>query len=368
MAGGIYRALAPASQYETPGWQLRNRSGFGNFQNQIYALEVFSGQLYAATTNFADGGARVWRLTQDNDWTPASEMGMSPIYSNTNPAIYDLVTFNGQLYASVGLGANEGQIWRTSNGSDWTKVTGSEFGGSSNRTVTVMAVFSNTLYAAASADTVEIWRSSTGSSGSWERVAQDGFGNPNNSWVAGAAVLNGALYVSVRNGVDGITIWRTVNGTDWTQANTNGFGDAANVGAGGMATLGGYLYAGTQNNTTGGQVWRYDGANWSKAGVDGFGNVNNIRIDSLYTVQSWLFAVARNSTTGLQVWRTVNGVDWTALNLNGLGSSSNIGTGLWSNSSAAFANSFFVGIGNNVSGGEIWQYVVHSVYLPLVMR
>ncbi|MBU1662751.1 MAG: IPT/TIG domain-containing protein [Chloroflexi bacterium] len=370
MAGGIYRAMALESLYAAPGWQLRNQSGFGNFQNRIYALEIFNGQLYAATTNYADGGARVWRLIQGNNWTPASEVGMSPIYSQTNPAIYDLVTFDGQLYAAVGLGANEGQIWRTANGSDWNKVTGSEFGGDPHRNVTVMTVFSHTLYAAANGLDVEIWRSSTGDSGSWVRVAQDGFGNPNNSWVTGAAVLNDALYVSVSNSVEGITIWRTANGTDWTQVNTSGFGDAANAYAGGMATLGGYLYVGTRNDTTGGQVWRFDGANWSQVVADGFGNVNNIRIDSLYTVQNGLFAVTRNATTGLQVWRTDNGVDWTALNLNGLGNVNNVGAALWANSSAVFGNSYFVSVQNDISGGEVWQYAYggFSVYLPLVTR
>jgi hypothetical protein len=368
MGGGIYRALTPGSLYETPGWKLRNRSGFGNHNNMISALEVFNGQLYAATSNWADGGgARVWRLTQANNWTLVSEVGMSSTYSQTNPALTDLVTFNGQLYASLGWGANEGQIWRTSNGTDWTKVTGNEFGGSTKRTVTVMTVFSNTLYAAAGTP-VEIWRSNTGDKGSWERVAQNGLGNPNNTNMTGAATFNGALYVSLVNTVDGISVWRTANGTMWTQVNTSGFGDVGNSDSGGMATLNGYLYVGMRNTTTGGQVWRFDGTNWSRVVADGFGNVNN-EIDSLYTVQNWLFAVAGNTTTGLQVRRTTNGTDWTALNLNGLGNSNNTFV-LWSNSSTAFANSFYLGIWNGTSGGEVWQYVIYpvSVYLPLVRK
>jgi hypothetical protein len=367
MGGGIYRAMLTDSQYEslygTLGWKLSNRSGFGKHNNQIFALEVFNGQLYAATAG-AEG--RVWRLTQANTWTPSSEVGMSSTYSQTNDAIFDLVTFNGQLYASIS-GATEGQIWRTANGTDWNKVTSSEF--ISNRTATVMVVFSNTLYAATSAAAVEIWRSSTGNSGSWQPVMQDSFGNPNNSYVSGAAVMSGTLYFSVVNGVDGITIWRTTNGITWTQASTYGFGNAANAGAGGLATLNGYLYAGTRNDTTGGQIWRYNGTTWSQVVADGFGNVNNFRIDSLYTINNWLFAVARNSTTGLQVRRTTNGTDWTALNLNGLGNTKNVGT-IWSNASTAFANSFYLGTANGAIGGEIWQYSIYpiSVYLPLVRK
>ena len=342
-----------------PGWQLKSQGGFGNTNNLILATESFNDQLYAATANWTDGGAQVWRSTGGSQWTPASEMGMSATYGATNSAILDLVTFNGQLYAAVGWGANEGQIWRTANGTDWNKVTEQEFGGASKHTVTVMAVFSNTLYAAASGTTgtAEIWRSSSGDSGSWERVAQNSFGDPDNGMLSGAAVFEGALFVAVNNSVDGAQVWRSADGNVWTQSNLSGFGDAANVELGSMAVFAGNLYVGTQNATSGGQIWRFDGATWLQSVGDGFGSLDNSRIVSLYAVQNQLFAVT-NDWHGLQIWRTTNSTDWAALNQTGLGDSNNVLW--WANATSTFANSYIIGTQNGTSGGEVWQYIGDS--------
>lgn len=367
--GGIYRTMALSSLFGTPGWQLKNQSEIGNLSNRIMALEAFNGQLYAAASNWG-GGGRVWRLSDGNNWNPVSQVGMSATYGSSNPAITDLVAFGGQLYASVGWGANEGQIWRTSKGTDWAKVTGAEFGGTDHRTVTVMAVFKNFLYACASDGSGpggEIWRSSTGNVGSWQRVAQNGFGNLYNSYATGAATFNGALYVSLGNNVDGISVWSTLKGTDWTPVDTSSFGNADTTTNGGIAALGGYLYVGMSNTKTGGQIWRYDGAKWSEVVGDGFGNVNNSEIQSVYTVGNWLFAVTFNASTGLQVWMTANGTDWTALSLNGLGDSNNNGV-FFSNSSTALGDRFVVAVTNSGYGDQIWQYVGYPAYLPMVRR
>jgi hypothetical protein len=372
MPGGVYRRQGAESappQVQIPGWQLKNKAGFGNTNNLISALEVFNGQIYAATSNWANAGCRIWRSANGSVWTPVSEYGMGAAYGSTNPAITDLVAFKGQLYASVGWGTNEGQLWRSSNGTTWDKVSGSEWGGGSNRTITVMAIFNNELYAMTNNATtgLQVWRSSTGDSGSWVKEAEGGFGNANNQTVTGAAVFNDRLYLAVSNTVDGMTVWSKASGGAWTQGNTSGFGTTQNANPGGMAVLGGYLYVGVQNTVTGGQLWRTNGAAWSQAVANGFGDLHNTGINGLMTVQNQLFAVTNNTTTGLQVWQSANGTQWIPLNLNGLGKTGN-SSGLWSNSSTAYGSTFYMGTMNGVSGGEIWQYVGFPIYLPDISK
>jgi hypothetical protein len=87
----------------------------------VPALEVFDGQLYAGTANWEDGGGRVWRTADGLTWEPASETGFG--MGGVNPAVIDLIEFEGQLYASTGWGGSPGQVWRTPDGTTWEEVT-----------------------------------------------------------------------------------------------------------------------------------------------------------------------------------------------------------------------------------------------------
>ena len=306
MPGGVYRRMstgeAPLTR-EVPGWRWMNQSGFRDVNNLITALEPFDGQLYASTGNWIRG-ASIYRSTTGADWAPASAAGPGPIFGELNPAILDLQEFDGQLYASTGWGSLEGQIWRSTDGANWTKVTDLEFAG---RSVSLMMVYENMLYACATGTNdeygspltgIEVWQSSTGDSGTWQRVAENGFDNLNNSAVAGGAIFSGELYLAVDNAVDGVTLWKTANGTSWSQVNASGFGSSNNTLSSGIAVLGSYLYAGTWNEVTGGQIWRYDGTAWEIVVADGFGSLNNKMIRSLYTFKDRLFSVTFNNVGG----------------------------------------------------------------------
>jgi photosystem II stability/assembly factor-like uncharacterized protein len=367
LPGGVYRRQGTESAPtlpQVPGWHLSNKAGFGNTSNLITALEVFDGQFYAATSNW-DNGMRIWRSANGSDWAAVTDMGMGGANSSSNAAVPDMIVFNGSLYASVGWGSNEGQIWRTTTGSSWSKVAGSEFAGP-NRTVTAMAVFKNMLYAMVGETEAEIWRSPSGNSGSWVRVDQGGFSGGSNTLPTGAVVFNGRLYITVMNNVAGVTVWSSADGTTWRQDNTSGFGDVTNN-AGGVAVLGGYLYVGTLNKVTGGQLWRYDGSIWSRVVADGFGDIHNYNVIGLYTIQNRLMATTENAAEGVQVWTSVNGVNWTALNLNGFGNKENLCVH-WSSAGTIFAGTMYLGTWNGATGGEIWQYVGFPAYLPTVKR
>jgi hypothetical protein len=388
LSGGVFLTLTlllvlpslVSSAYARPlsqlsngsGWRQANPSGFGSIANgDVHTLEAYNGQLYAGATNY-DQGATIWRTANGITWTLSTSPGFSNTYTNTNPVVYDLVEFNSQLYAGTGNWADDGvggQIWRSTNGTDWTPIESGGFGDTNNAAVTTFGILSSTIYAATggNANGLQIWRSNTGNVGSWTRVITDGNGDANNQWVTGFSVFNGYLYAAIETTItSSVQIWRTNDGTSWTQANTSGFGDANNYQTGGMAVFSGYLYVGTRNAVTGAQMWRSsNGTTWNQVVGNGFGDINNLKIESLMVFDGALYAVTDNEVTGLEVWRSQDGTSWSQDAPDGFGGN-NCCT-LWSNATAIFNNSLVIGTSNYVTGGQVWQRV-RQVYLPLIMR
>ena len=117
-ASSAYSPQVPEFAQAVPDWLQVNSNGFGDPQaGEVSALETFSGQLYAGTSNPTDG-ARIFRSPDGLTWTPVTDPGFGIPHDTAPPAILDLAVFNGRLYASTGRG-NAGQIWRTLNGVIW---------------------------------------------------------------------------------------------------------------------------------------------------------------------------------------------------------------------------------------------------------
>jgi hypothetical protein len=125
-------ATQPNSNPGAPGWNQVNIDGFGNpATNGVSALENFNGQLYAGATSWTEGG-QIWRTSNGTDWMPVSEVGFTSTMTTTNLAIIDLIVFKDQLYASTGWDTSTGQIWRSLDGLIWTQVSQDGFGDSNN--------------------------------------------------------------------------------------------------------------------------------------------------------------------------------------------------------------------------------------------
>lgn len=374
--GNVYVADSKNSRIQkfapgVPGWRQKNVNGFGERWNaNIEALTVFNGQLYTGVGNWTDG-ARIWRTADGSNWAAASDYGFGAAYTTTNRAVIGMAVFNNQLYAGAGWGGAPGQLWRSSNGTTWSQITGNGIGESSG-SFSTFAVYSNTLYVGTCGDAngAQIWRSTIGDSLSWTNVVTGGNGTTDNGCLTGLKEFNGALYTAIENGASGAQIWRSTSGDDgaWAQTNASGFGSAANAQTGGFAIFNGQLYIGTLNNTTGAQLWRSNnGTTWTPVMTDGFGDVNNYKLESLFVFENALYAATDNSVSGVQVWRSTDGANWIQFASDGFGDSNNDGI-LWSNATVAFNNSFYIGTWNwNGNGGEIWQ-LFKQVYLPVVIR
>lgn len=351
------------------GWTQVNIDGFGEPTNTgITTLEVFNGQLYAGASNW-DNGGRVWRTDDGTSWTPVSEIGFGSAYTNTNPAIIDMIEFDSQLYAGIGWDGVPGQIWRSPDGTNWDQVEANGFG-DANHSISTFTVFTDTLYAATGNNSgLQIWRSSTGDSLSWTNVVTGGFGYSTNRQVTGFREFNNALYAAIESNLvlASAQVWRTTDGITWTPVITDGFGDLNNYSTGGFASFDGYLYLGTRNDVTGAQLWRSnDGATWIQVIGDGLGDSGNVKIESLFVFEGHLYAVTYNEVTGMEVWRSSDGTTWRQANADGFGDSNNYST-LWSNATVAFNNRLFIGTWNDATGGEVWM-MLRQVFLPLVLH
>jgi hypothetical protein len=101
----------------------------------------------------------------------------------------------------------------------------------------------------------QIWRSSDGIE--WTQVNEDGFGDANNTITEPGAVLDGYLYAVTANDVSGGSVWRSSDGVTWTRVSEYGFDNTPNVVKGHKPkVLQNCLYVGTDNEYTGGEIWR----------------------------------------------------------------------------------------------------------------
>lgn len=360
----------------TPGWVQANINGFGDIKNpEITALAPFNGQLYAGAYNYSGNGAQLWRTSDGLNWSAVITNGFGITH---NVGIDHLIEFNGNLYAGTWAGSiNGGEVWRSDNGLTWTRVVTQGFGDTTNGEVFRFAVFSDTLYASTWSYTnthgTEIWRSGDGLS--WTRTVTNGFGSANNFVAPAMAAFNGYLYAgtyninSATNTTTGGVIWRTNNGITWTQVNTDGFGTGINYAISALAAFNGYLYASTMYHGAGPQVWRCqvcDGSDWVKVVDNGFGKANTSGPSALEPFEGRLYFIISDYTTGMQVWRTADGTNWEQVGSAGFGDCNNYDT-YFDNAVTMFNNRLYIGTDNGANGGEVWQ-MLRQIFLPLAVR
>lgn len=293
------------------GWTSVMTDGFGSSANWgIDHLIVFSDTVYAGTGSDTDGG-EVWRSGDGNTWNRVVAAGFGDV---TNGEIMRFAVFRDTLYASTWsyTETHGAEIWRSSTGdsSDWTQVVSNGFDGDTdNMAVLSFEIFSDKLYAGTFNSTTggEVWRSSDGTN--WDQVNADGFGTANNRAVSALAAFSGRLYASTM-GISGVgsQVWRcqVCDGSDWSKVVDNGFGDADTRGATALEVLDGHLYLAVRNYVSGLQVWRTaDGTTWGQVGFDGFGDSNNWMTyfdNSMAVFDDRLYVGTFNPADGGEIW------------------------------------------------------------------
>ena len=85
-----------------PGWKQTNINGFGDQYNVLGVTNIFNGKLYAGVTKWG-APPQIWQSGNGKNWSMVSTPGNT--ISSTTAAVLDLISFNGQMYASLGWNA-----------------------------------------------------------------------------------------------------------------------------------------------------------------------------------------------------------------------------------------------------------------------
>lgn len=238
----------------------------------------------------------------------------------TNEFVSSMTTFNGQLYAAS---YNDGQgveVWKSSNGTDWTQSNQDGFGVHTT-SYALLTVYGNYLYAiiSYSGGNTSSWRTTDGTT--WE-ISKQNIGADDGitiSAIVCASVYN-FLYIGGINGDNDSIVIGTTDGTTWHQVNVSGFGDANNTYVQSLHNFGGKLYAGVRNDTTGTEIWAYDGSTWTQNNTDGFdGTANNRAVSALVSFDGKLYAGTENAVNAPEVWRSSGDGSWEKVAENGFG-------------------------------------------------
>ena len=255
--------------FDYDDWLKRKRGDTGDL---LSAIE-FNGYIYLAASAVKAGNrdAEIFRSSDGVNWEKVLN-GDSPNGFNDDNAeyAYPFEIFNGQLYVGVTNDNDGAEIWRTSDGTQWTQVNIDGMAADSYQrdrdVIRQLIVYNAFLYALVKNYNggywIEVWRSQNGTD--WAQVGGNGLGDTaNNKEGRGVEVYNDCLYVGT--GATTLVssrarVYRTCDGTNFEEITDLQLGDSNNHGVMAMRNYNGYLYAATyrfDNGTGGTEVWRY---------------------------------------------------------------------------------------------------------------
>lgn len=289
--------------------------GLGDANNTfIGALEEFNGSLYACTAN--GNGLEIYRSSNGLDWTRVHQGGFGNV---ENDSCASMVVYNNRLYVTTRKEVNPGEVWRTANGTVWSQLGTDGFGDVENKNMGQLSVFENNLYVATINTTngLQVWQ--VQSDDTLTKVVDNGFGDASENQPHQFQVFNSYLYLAAISGTGG-RLHRTNNGTVWNQINADGFGDGNNTAVESLAVFKGYLYAGTYN-VNGGELWR-SATGENQASFSQIGGVGGAHLDGFNNqlVRNNLLLVAgRNGVggSGVEVYSSKDGTSFTLQNTPG---------------------------------------------------
>ncbi len=355
-------------QLALDNWAQINASGFGDPNvSWVNALCVFNGDLYGGTSSTSLDGGEIWRYTGGLGWTNVMTGGfrsISTTWGISNSWVSYLTPFHGELYAGTQNLSTGAEIWRSGDSIHWTPVMTGGFGLRSNQEIMHLTVYSDTLYATAGnwesapfARGAQIWRTSDGLN--WTNVVTRGFGNPNSAAVIALQDIGGELYAGTWSDVSVGQLWRSPTGDfgTWTSVTSDGFANPNTRGIPCLAFYNGNYYAGTRNWTTGAEVYRSpDAVTWTRVVSNGFGaGLNAGWVDSLSVYGGKLYAAVRDYDRGVKVYVTSDGVNWPQSNSNGWGDAANQHSSDGDNAALVYNGALSIGTFNPIDGAQIWQ-------------
>ena len=348
------------------GGYVNKSWGFLNLQD-VESMTVSGEYLYAGTGNATAGNAQVWQF-DGASWQIVGGQGVNGSWPvNTYEAVMSMTSMGGNLYAGLGTGAGDGEVWRF-NGTTWTQIGGDSLnsGWTTNYDeVYSLVSFGGNVYAGLgnTATEAEVWR---WNGSSWTKIGGDGV---NTSWnttyerVSSMAVYGGVLYAGIGNTVTDGEVWR-FNGTNaWTKIGGDGVSGSWNTNyeqIESMVAYNGKLYAGLGNSTGDGEVWEYNGSAWTQIGGDSLnsswldGQYEQVKSLSVYNGR--LYAGLGNTAGDGEVWE-LDGSSWSRVGGSGVNSSWTVNTVETVRSFGVYKGKLYAGLGDTANvDAAIWSY------------
>jgi len=338
------------------GGQNINNGWGGTFDKYetVDSLVSYKGSLYAGLGTSNDDGT-VWKWN-GSAWTQIGGVGSDGWVDADNVnRVYSMASDDTYLYAGLGSGTDEGDVWRY-NGSSWEQIAGLASPALTNGSwqnadnidgVTSMVSDGNYLYAGigTSTDDGEVWKYDK-IAGTWLQIAGAGANASYLSWganddiesVYSLAEYDGEIYAGLGNSTADAEVWKW-NGSIWTQV--AGFGSSTQAWDGGsyeavysLAVFNGNLFAtlGNTSGSTDGEVWKYNGVTWAQVGGDGI------------VTGSWTSSDLRESAYGL--------AEYKGKLYAGLGNSNNADAEVW-----VYGNDSMVQSATNSFTADTWYHV-----------
>ena len=340
----------------------------------VFSMTTDGNDLYVGLGASAND-AEVWRFRPGtNAWTKLGGDSVNPGGGASWGANYEYVLslniLSGNLYAGLGLTADDAEVWRLNLGTNtWTKIGGdtlnSSWASSTFEGVYSLANDGTNIYAGLGSSTgdAEVWR---WNGSTWSKLGGD---SVNTSWATGSVVwsmtnVGTTVFVGQSNNSTGNAEMWTVNGTTWTRNGgmyinkSWGYFGTENVEV--MTPYNGKLYAALGNNTAGdATVWEYDGTTWRIVGGQGIdGSWAHSLIENVYSMVTYKgnLYVGTGLTAGDgDVWR-YNGSSWTQVGGDGLNSG-------WSGagyegvySLGVYNGNLIAGLGASAQDAEVYSY------------
>ncbi len=307
----VYRYDAHAN-----AWEQVVENGFGDDVNRaVNWFTEFKGKFYASTWNGGDGG-QIWRSATGDagSWQKVVDKGFN---DEANNEIMAMAVFKDYLYAGTWVydtNHHGAEIWRSPTGDNgsWSWVFKDAISGNNHNSAFLsMQVFNDALYATTQneEDGGEIWRTTDGVN--WSKAALSGFGNSDNIRIVSLAVFGGYLYAGTWNSETGAQIWRTNDGSHWTKIVSDGFGKATNKQIASLVAYDNQIVAVVGNWDTGPEVWESntgDAGDWLRIANTGFGGgkaaaVNWDNVTAVVDDQLYVATFASRGFGGGRVWQ-----------------------------------------------------------------
>ena len=362
----------------TPSWArvADTRGQNGSWNSEAYYIDsqlMYGGDLYVGTSYIA-GSADVWKRS-GSTWTKIGGDGVNGSWNGmTYEGVYSMVTIGTNLYAGLGSGPGDAEVWRcslASNCTSWTKIGGDGMGlVSSQNSVRALINHQGTLYAGIGDDTSagdadgDVWRYDGGTS--WTKIGGDGI---NSGWPASSIERVQSLssdgtnlYAGLSNSTGDAEVWRW-NGTSWTKiggdAVNSSWADSTYEYVYSLENDGTNLYAGLGFNGAEAEVWRWNGTSWTQIGGDtignSFGGTAAIVSSMVYDQSTSKLYAGVQTNYGAHEW-VLDGSNWTLIGGSGIDES-------WSNYAMGTVQSMttnkgkqYIGLGTSVSTAIVYEF------------